>query len=182
MAPQSPRETNNTAADKVVSFAALRLWRSDGIVRSLLGKGLERSRSSICKISSKDQQPECARPLNQVHASDQWLWLQEVDEQTPAQVRRHEQPEEHAVRMMALANPVQKSPEKTEKHYLVCLGRVSGDAISKINRPRQRGRLPIGIVRQPSQKTANTAHGDSDTEWDRKEVSAACGDALQLLS
>lgn len=83
--------------------------------------------------------------------------------------------------MRSTAEPVQEKRERTEEEDLVSLGGVPGNTISKVDSPRQRGRFSKRVVRQSGKQAADTANRDTETERNGKEVSGACGDALELF-
>ena len=132
-------------------------------------------------ISSEGQEAKKAGPLDEVHAGDLRLWLEEVDEQAPKKVEGHEEPEERTFGVRALAKPMEKSSESAEEQDFVRLGGVPGNAVPEVDGPRQRGWRSAGVVGQASQETPDTADCDAEAKGKGKQVACAYRDAFALL-
>src|SRR5579862_6279995 len=59
---------------------------------------------------------------------------------------------------------------------------MAGDAVAEIDGPGEGRRAAVGIVGEAGEEAADAAGGDTDGEWDGKEIAGAGTDAKAPLS
>jgi hypothetical protein len=58
---------------------------------------------------------------------------------------------------------------------------MPGDAIAKVDGPRERGGCAVGVIGETSEETAYAAHRNAEAKWNGEEISGAGVDAAEML-
>jgi hypothetical protein len=118
-------------------------------------------------------------PLDQVETCEERLWLEKIDEKTPAEVRRKEDAKTSALR------PTDRSREPQRKHHeednLVKLDWMTWDAITKVDSPNQICGLTAGVIGKSSEETTEPSNSDPQAQRQSKKIAGAAAYSAQLF-
>ena len=112
---------------------------------------------------------------------DERLRLDEVNQQPPSKIRRHEGAENHTVGMGFSVPTKEYGAEDREEQNFVELRRMAWDSVAEIYAPGKRRGVAVSVVGETREKTADAADGDANAERYSEEVSRTRADADEAL-
>src|ERR1700687_3521680 len=130
--------------------------------------------SQVGAVNQKDRQ---ASPLDRGYLTESCVFLEKIDDETPAQVRDHESREYLAGCMRGAHHSPKQEGEGKQKDNLVNLRWMPGHSVAEVHSPRQGRRGPICLIGQSGQETADSSDGNANCQGDRKQIARGRIDA-----
>ncbi len=120
-------------------------------------------------------------PLDHAEAVEGGFGFEEVDGETPGQVRSEEGAEKDSLRVRAFTPEPEDQRECGKEDDLVELSGVAWNAVAEVDGPGEGCWFAVCVVGEAGQEAADAADGDAEAEWQGEEVSGAGANAGEGL-